>query len=64
MPFILRDGNGDQCGRADGKEHGDGKKRVGKGNGEVDGRGGEVDEGLNFFVFYIFKKCIQLLHIL
>ena len=36
MPFILRDGNGDQRGRADGKEHGNGKQRVGKGDGEVD----------------------------
>ena len=40
MPFILRDGNGDQRGRADGKEHGNGKQRVGKGDGEVDGAHG------------------------
>ena len=40
MPLFLRDEDRDERRRADGKEHGDGKQRVGKRNGEVDGAHG------------------------
>ena len=39
-PLLLRDENGDERRRADGEEHGDGKKRVGEGNREIDGAHG------------------------